>query len=92
MGWCEKRLLMRTIVQFIVGFTIGRVVTLTVLIVIGLAIVGAHGQTNTPAPEVQVREQQRHDVAEGLAYEEEQREAEYAATPGPPYPVKTFTP
>jgi hypothetical protein len=82
---------MRTVAQVIVGYAIGRVAIVVVLLVVGLLLVGAHAE-HTPTPAEQAIEQQHREQVLLQGYKEEQRQASYAATPGPPYPTKDWTP
>jgi hypothetical protein len=81
---------MSTLVRFIVGYWLGRVAAVAVLVFIGLLLVGS--SPNGPAPEHQAIEQQRSDEAASAAYEEEARERRYGEQPGPPYPVQGWAP
>lgn len=83
---------MTTIARFIVGYWLGRVGTVAVLIVVGLLIVGAQGPTKTPVPAQRAIEQQHRQEAASLAYEDEERERRYRVEPGPPYPTQGWTP
>jgi hypothetical protein len=82
---------MRTVVQFVTGYWLGRVGTIAVLIVVGLLLAGAQGPTKTPVPAQQaIEERQREEVME-QDYAEEARQREYAA-PGPPAPTAGWQP
>jgi len=83
---------MRHVLRFACGYKIGRVVTIVVLILVGLLLVGASGPTKAPVPAEQAIEQRHREQVLSQGYEEEQRQASYAATPGPPYPTKDWTP
>jgi hypothetical protein len=50
--------------------------------------------SSTPAyaPAYEARQAKLHEANQALDYQEEQRQAEYAAHPGPPYPTKGWSP
>lgn len=73
-----------------VGYVLGRVVVVVVLLVIGLLIVGAHDGNRVSSAERAKQAQQRQETAL-QGYEEEQRQAVYAR-PGGPAPTGGFAP
>jgi hypothetical protein len=77
----------RVVVSFIVGF---------ILWWAGVAVLGAilHPPPGERAPVAAQRavEARQQEEVRREGEEEEAREARYAAQPGPPYPVKSFSP
>ena len=71
-----------------------KVIVACMVLVTVLVVIGAVRQSggNATDPSVLVHEAQLRDEAGALAYEEEERERRYRETPGPPAPVRGWTP
>ena len=78
---------------FIGGFIVGRLAILIVLLIVGLIIAGAQAPEHTPgARTASAGSPASYREVRQQGEEEEQRQREYAAKPGPPYPVKGWLP
>ena len=72
---------MRGVLQFIVGYWLGRICTIIALLIVGLLLIGSHRSPPGPVPAQRASEQSTRQAALSQAYEEEQRQARYATRP-----------
>jgi hypothetical protein len=62
------------------------------LLLLAFILLAHTGSTPVHAPAYVAQHERRAEENAALSYQEEQRQAEYAAHPGPPYPTKGWSP
>jgi hypothetical protein len=74
------------------GVVGGMLALLAALLITGLLMVGVQAPEHTPVPAQQAVEVRHGQEVLSQDYEEERRQAGFAAKPGPPYPTRNWTP